>query len=100
MIRSGPDAAALVTAPPDEVTSGMRTALPLFVAAAVTACGAPYTPPRPEEPKPVELPPPRSAPSGATLQDQVSGTTQRLQAVSAVDANIAWASGTVCSRTE
>lgn len=81
---------------PDKVTSGMRSALCLFffVAAAVAACVAPYKPPRPQEPEPVELPPPRSSPSGATLQDQVSGTTQRLQAVSVVDPNIAWASGT------
>jgi photosystem II stability/assembly factor-like uncharacterized protein len=71
----------------------MRTALPLL-AAALAACGAPYKPPKPEEPKPVELPPPRSSPSGATLQDQVSGTTHRLQAVSAVDENVAWVSGT------
>ena len=71
----------------------MRNALSLLVVA-VAACSAPYTPPRPEEPKPVELPPPRGSPAGATLQDQVSGTAQRLQAVSVVDANVAWASGT------
>jgi photosystem II stability/assembly factor-like uncharacterized protein len=71
----------------------MRTARSLCLVVAA-ACGAPYTPPRPEEPKPVELPPPRSSPSGASLQDQVSGTTERLQAVSVVDANIVWASGT------
>jgi len=86
--------AALVNPFPDNVTSGMRIALFLFVATSVAGCLAPYKPPRPEEPEPVPLPPPRISPSGATLQDQVSGTTQRLQAVSVVDPNIVWASGT------
>jgi photosystem II stability/assembly factor-like uncharacterized protein len=86
--------AALVNPFPDNVTSGMRIALFLFVAISVAGCLAPYKPPRPEEPEPAPLPPPRISPSGATLQDQVSGTTQRLQAVSVVDPNIVWASGT------
>jgi photosystem II stability/assembly factor-like uncharacterized protein len=70
----------------------MRTTTSFFLLS-LAACGAPYQPPKPEEPKPVELPPPRSSPSGATLQDQISGTTNRLQAVSAVDLNVAWVSG-------
>lgn len=71
----------------------MRTTSALLLLA-LAACGAPYKPPKPVEPKPVELPPPRTAPTGATLQDQVSGTTQRLQGVSAVSANVVWVSGT------
>ncbi len=56
------------------------------------ACG--YPTPKPEKPKPVELPPARTSPTGVTLQDLVSGTGQRLQAVSVVSDNIVWVSGT------
>jgi photosystem II stability/assembly factor-like uncharacterized protein len=58
----------------------------------VLSCG--YPTPKPEKPKPVELPPARTSPTGVALQDLVSGTTQRLQAVSAVSDNIVWVSGT------
>ncbi len=59
----------------------------------VAAC-SPYTPPPPPEPPLPELPPARVAPSGPTLQDQVSGLTARLQAVSVVDERVVWISGT------
>lgn len=71
----------------------MRRSLLAALAATLTAC-APYSPPKVKEPPPAELPPPRTSPSGATLQDQLSGTTQRLQAVSVVSENVVWASGT------
>jgi photosystem II stability/assembly factor-like uncharacterized protein len=45
-------------------------------------------------PIPPPPPPPRSGPGGTTLQDQISGTTQRLQAVSVVNSRVVWASGT------
>lgn len=59
---------------------------------AFIAC-APYRPPAPPKPTPVTLPPPRQSPSGPTLQDLVSGTTQRLQAVSVVNEKVVWVSG-------
>lgn len=60
---------------------------------ALVGCN-PYHPPEPPKPPPVQLPPPRESPSGPKLQDQVSGTTERLQAVSVVDPNVVWVSGT------
>ncbi len=67
---------------------------PVAAVAALLAACAPYSPPKLTEPPPAELPPPRSSPSGAVLQDQISGTTARLQAVSVVNENVVWASGT------
>ncbi len=55
---------------------------------------SPYTPPPPPEPPLPDLPPARVSPSGPALQDQVSGLTARLQAVSAVDERVIWVSGT------
>ncbi len=67
---------------------------PFAAAAALLAACAPYSVPKIKEPPPAELPPARSGPGGIVLQDQVSGTTHRLQAVSVVNENIVWASGT------
>jgi len=53
-----------------------------------------YTPPPPPKPEVLPLPPARTALSGAVLQDQNSGTTSRLQAVSVVNEQVVWASGT------
>lgn len=72
----------------------MRPFPPLAALAALFAACAPYSPPALKEPPPAELPPPRGSPDGIVLQDQVSGTTQRLQAVSAVDEKVVWVSGT------
>ncbi|HTS89313.1 MAG TPA: hypothetical protein VMG41_12550 [Gemmatimonadales bacterium] len=60
---------------------------------ALSACVS-YGPPKPPKPAPVTLPPPRESPSGPKLQDLVSGTTQRLQAVSVVNDKVVWVSGT------
>jgi len=68
----------------------LRTGLALLV---LGSC-SPYKPPEPPKPTPVPLPPPRLSPSGPKLQDLVSGTTSRLQAVSVVDPKVVWASGT------
>jgi len=70
----------------------VRSLLPVLVLAA--ACGAPYRTPDPLPPPLPELPPPRTAAAGPVLQDLVTGTTQRLQAVSAVDEKVVWVSGT------
>ncbi len=52
-----------------------------------------YTPPPPPKPAIVPLPPARTGLNGAVLQDEVSGTTNRLQAVSVVSEQVVWASG-------
>jgi len=70
----------------------MRTLVTLL-AGVLVSCGPPREP-EPPRPTPPPLPPARTSPAGWTLQDQVSGTTQRLQAVSAVNPNVVWASGT------
>lgn len=70
----------------------MRT-LAAILAGALVSCGPPRAP-EPPRPTPPPLPPPRTSPAGWNLQDQVSGTTQRLQAVSALNPKVAWASGT------
>ncbi|MEO8140527.1 MAG: glycosyl hydrolase [Gemmatimonadota bacterium] len=67
---------------------------PIAAFAALFAACAPYSPPKVKEPPPAELPPPRTAPTGAVLQDQVTGTTARFQAISVVSENVVWASGT------
>lgn len=63
----------------------------------LAACGGPPPPPRSTEPK-VEPPPPPPAPrvieGGVSLQEMISNTTQRLQAVSTVGDKVVWASGT------
>lgn len=59
----------------------------------LAAC-SPYTPPPPPEPPLPDLPPARVSPSGPTLQDQVTGLTARLQAVSVVNERVVWVSGT------
>ncbi|HXI21190.1 MAG TPA: hypothetical protein VNH46_08905, partial [Gemmatimonadales bacterium] len=78
----------------------MRSTASVAVLALAAAClvpgcgpGSPRSTPAPAPPPP---PPPvlRLSPSGLKLYDQVSGTTQRLQAVSAVDDKVVWASGT------
>ncbi len=63
------------------------------MAVVLVSCGPPR-PPEPPRPTPPPLPPPRTSPAGWTLQDLVSGTTQRLQAVSAVSSRVVWVSGT------
>lgn len=70
----------------------MRT-LAAILAGTLVSCGPPQAP-EPPRPTPPPLPPPRTSPAGWNLQDQVSGTTQRLQAVSAVNLKVVWASGT------
>ncbi len=68
------------------------TRLPLLL---LLGC-APAPPAQPEtapKPAPTPAPPPRPGPGGTTLRDQISGTTQRLQAVSAVSSQVVWASG-------
>ncbi len=67
----------------------LKTGLLLLLLAACS----PYSAPKPPKPKPATLPPARVSPSGPKLQDLVSGTTQRLQAVSVVDAKTVWVSG-------
>jgi photosystem II stability/assembly factor-like uncharacterized protein len=67
---------------------------PLAAFAALLAACAPYSPPKVKEPPPDTLPPARSASGGIVLQDQISGTTRRLQAVSVVSEKVVWASGT------
>ncbi len=62
----------------------------------LAAC-SPYTPPPPPEPPLPDLPPARVSPSGPALQDQVTGLTARLQAVSVVDERVVWVSGTLGS---
>lgn len=71
----------------------MRIRLLFATALGLTGCGA-YTPPLPPSPPADTLPPPRVAPSGGSLQEQRSRTTARLQAVSAVNEKVVWASGT------
>jgi photosystem II stability/assembly factor-like uncharacterized protein len=71
----------------------MRTRLLLALALTLTGCGA-YTPPLPPSPPADTLPPPRAGVTGGTLQEQRSKTTARLQAVSAVNEKVVWASGT------
>lgn len=69
-----------------------------FSIALLMACGGPPPPPRPAaEPKPEPPPPPppaRIIEGGVSLQEMISNTTQRLQAVSAVSDKVVWASGT------
>lgn len=65
-----------------------------LVLAVLAACGAPYRTPDPPLPERPELPPARTSPGGVALQDLVTGTTQRLQAVSAVNDQVVWVSGT------
>ncbi len=72
----------------------MRTLFPTAACLlALAACG-PYQAPLPPSPPADTLPPPRVAPSGASLQEQKSKVPGRLQAVSAVNEKIVWASGT------
>jgi len=71
----------------------MRLTRASFLVLTVSAC-SPYHPPAPPKPAMQPLPPPRESPSGPKLQDLVSGTTARLQAVSVVDRQVVWASGT------
>ncbi len=65
----------------------------LILALTLSACGT-YSPPLPPSPPADTLPPPRAAISGGTLQEQRAKTTARLQAVSAVNEKVVWASGT------
>lgn len=70
----------------------MRT-LTVILAGLLISCGPPR-PPEAPRPTPPLLPPPRTSPAGWSLQDQVSSTTERLQAVSAASSRVVWASGT------
>lgn len=71
-----------------------------LVAAALlvlAACGGPPAPARRVEPKPEPPPPPppaRVIDGGVSLQEMISNTTQRLQAVSVAGDKVVWASGT------
>ena len=76
--------------PMDLPMRSLDTCLTLLLLAACS----PYQPPKPPKPTPATLPPARESPSGPKLQDLVSGTTQRLQAISVVDARTVWVSGT------
>jgi photosystem II stability/assembly factor-like uncharacterized protein len=61
------------------------------------ACGGPPPPPRQPVVKiepPPPPPPPRVIEGGVSLQEMISNTSQRLQAVSAVSDKVVWASGT------
>lgn len=80
---------SLNTLPEGAMSRSQFRALLLLVA----AC-SPYSPPPPPEPPMPDLPPARVSASGVALQDQVSGLTARLQAVSAVDERVVWISGT------
>jgi photosystem II stability/assembly factor-like uncharacterized protein len=71
----------------------MRSTFVGLLLAVLAAC-SPYSAPKPPKPKPADLPAPRLSVSGPKLQDLVSGTTQRLQAVSVVDPKTVWVSGT------
>ena len=71
-----------------------RYTIAAAVVLASLACYGPYREPSLPAPPLATLPPARVSPSGATLQDQVSGTTARLQAISVVSDKIVWASGT------
>ncbi len=71
-----------------------RHTIAAVVALGSLACYGPYREPSLPPPPLATLPPVRLSPSGVTLQDQVSGTTARLQAISAVNDQIVWASGT------
>lgn len=66
----------------------------LLLTILLAGCGGPPAP----KPPPVEPPPPPGPPqvtaTGATLVEQHTGTTQRLQAVSVVSEKVVWASGT------
>jgi photosystem II stability/assembly factor-like uncharacterized protein len=77
----------------------LRCIVPAAAALACAGGGGPRVPPLPPAgaprpgPAPAEVEPPRQV-GPATLTPQVSGTTARLQAVSAVNERIVWASGT------
>ena len=71
----------------------MPSIRPGLLLAFLAAC-SPYQPPKPPKPAVATLPAPRESPSGPKLQDLVSGTTQRLQAISVVDSRVVWVSGT------
>lgn len=75
----------------------IRTRLTSVALLLLLACGGPPPPPRPTVPKPEPPPPPppaRVIDGGVSLQEMISNTTQRLQAVSAASDRVVWASGT------
>jgi photosystem II stability/assembly factor-like uncharacterized protein len=80
------------------MTQTTNRALVALALVALAACGGPPPgPPRPVEPKPEPPPPPppaRIIDGGVSLQEMISNTTQRLQAVSVAGDKVVWASGT------
>lgn len=82
------------------MTHTMHRALAATVLLALLACGGgppPGGPGRAPEPKPEPPPPPppaRIVDGGVSLQEMISNTGQRLQAISVSGDKVAWASGT------
>lgn len=74
-------------------TEGALVRLPPIVVFLALAC-TPYRVPDAPAPDVPTLPPPRVTAAGPVLQDLVTGTSQRLQAVSAAGENVVWVSGT------